>query len=117
MEIVGFFVACFRQLLYLRSARVAKPESTRHLVKGFACGIITSTPYELKFVIISNLDNMAVSARSNEADKGRFKIRIGEIIGCYMPFDMVYSDKRQILGERKPFCKAHADKQRTDKPR
>ena len=60
---------------------------------------------------------MTVSARGNQTQKRRFEIRIRNVIGTDVPFDMMHANQRLPGGIRNRLRRSHTNKKRSHQTR
>ena len=113
----GLRVALFGNLINLRTARITQANGAGHFVEGFACRVVAGPSENLVFSIIPYHHQMGVTAGYHQTHKGRFQIRIFDIIGGNVAFDMVYAHQRQLFRIADGFRLGHAHQQRAHQPR
>ncbi len=65
----------------------------------------------MKFRIGKHFNDMTVAAACHKAQKRRFEIAVGKIVGGNMAGKMMYGYQRFAGRHRKPFCETYSDKQ------
>ena len=110
-------IARFRKLVKQRAARIRNFKNARDLVKRFPGGVVRGfSDHGIRTVFV-HADDMAVSAGCNQADKGRFKLRMRNKVCAHMAFDVIYAHKRLIKRIGKRLGPAYARKKRAYKTR
>ena len=84
-------------LIDLRPPGISKPYGARHFIKRFSRRIIPCPSEDLKLSVIPYNHQMSVSAGDDLTHKRRFQIRVFDVIGGNMPFDMMHANQRQLL--------------------
>ena len=97
-------IALFCRPVYLRTARVAKPNGARDFVKRHSCRIVPCPPDDFVFAVILHLYQMGMSSRRHKADKRRLQLFILYVIGADMPLNMMYAHKRDACCKADCLC-------------
>ena len=103
-EYNGIRIAFFRYFIDFGTAGIAETDSPRHLIEGFARGIIPCPSDDFVLPVIFYHYKMGMSAGNHKADKRRLQILIFYKIGADMSFDMMDSDQRLVRGKRYGLC-------------
>ena len=86
-------IALFGCLVHFRTARIAKSDSSRHLIEGLSGRIISRPSNDLELAVILYDDQMRMSAGYDQADKRRLQIRVFNIVCRDMTFNMMHAHK------------------------
>ena len=110
-------IAILRCLVYLRAAGISQSHSSGHLVKGFACCIISGSSQNFKFSVILHHHQMRMSSGYNQTHKRRLQIRMFNIVCRNMAFNMMYAYQRLLCRPGNGLCLCHAYQKRSYQPR
>ena len=116
-KIKGIGISLFGKPVYLRSARITKPNGSCHFIKRLTCGVISCPAQDFKLPVIFHDHKMGMSSGNHQAQKRRFQIRMFNIIRWNMPFYVVHTYKRNVFCKTDGFCLSHPYKQRAYKTR
>ena len=114
---IFFLVSRLRAPVQRRAAGVRHAEHARNLVKALPRRVVPRGAEDSKIRVATHVDDQRVSARDDEADKGRLQLRVREVICRDVAPDMVHGYQRKPHGVCRSFREIHADQNRADQPR
>ena len=109
----GLRIALFGNLINLRTARIAQANGAGHFIKGLSGRVVTGPSQNLVFSIIPHNDQMGMSAGYHQAHKGRLQIKIFDIIGGNVAFNVVYAHQGQLFRVADSLGLGHSHQKRT----
>ena len=91
-------IAFLRQCVNARTTGVRKPQHTSCLVEGFASRIIKGLPKQGIYPVILHPYQMAMPAGYHQAHKGGLQVRMGQIIGGHVTFNVIHRNQGLLQG-------------------
>ena len=114
---IARLVAAACRLVQRSPAGIGHIQHPCNLVKALPCCVVARAAENLHLAVVLDIDQHRMSARDDEAQKGRLQIGISDVIRGDMPADMVDGNERFVQCQRRRLRKIHADEQRADQPR
>ena len=99
-------------LVDLGAAGVSQADLTGNLVKGFACSVILCPSQDLVYAVVTDQDQVGMSARYDQAGKRRLQRRIRNIVGADMALDVVHPDQGDPGRKAQSLCCGNTDQER-----
>ena len=116
-QFVSVRVAQLRRRVDEFSAGILVTQRARRFVKTLARRVVARSADNVVLRVVAHFDDVAVPARDDQAEVGRLKVGVGDVIRRDVPRDVVHGYQRYAARHRQPFRETYADQQRADKPR
>ena len=110
-------VSALRKYVNGLSSGIGQTEDSSCFVKALPCRIVARLAEDLHVRIVLHINKERVSARNGKAEKRRLKLRVGKIVGCNMPSNMMDRNQRNPKRHGGRLGKVDAHQNGADQPR
>ena len=113
-QLVHLRIAVLRQLVDLRTARIADTEHAGDFIERLACCVVACAAEDFKLGVAFHHHDLAVTAGRDQCQKRRFQLRIRQISSRNVSSDVVHRNERLVHRKGERLAEVRADEQRTD---